>query len=105
MLRRRDRSERLLPVCNSPASGPVFRWDFPRSAWRFAVLSVFSFWLNEVGYAAALRWTTLDYRAASCAVIVLLAAVQLLASKHWAFAARVALSRPSGGPGIDAIGS
>jgi putative flippase GtrA len=69
------------------------RWSFPleRSSLlpalrRFAVLSLLSFWLNEVCYACALRWTTLDYRVALFAVIVLLAAVQLLASKHWAFA-------------------
>jgi putative flippase GtrA len=69
------------------------RWSFPLergtirpALWRFAFLSLLSFWLNEVCYAGALRWTTLDYRVALFAVIVLLAAVQLLASKHWAFA-------------------
>jgi len=35
---------------------------------------------------AALRWSALDFRVALFAVIVLLAAVQLLASKHWACA-------------------
>jgi putative flippase GtrA len=69
------------------------RWSFPLergsirpALWRFATLSLLTFWLNEICYAAVLRWTTLDYRVALFAVIVLLAAVQLLASKHWAFA-------------------
>jgi hypothetical protein len=47
---------------------------------------VLSFGLNEVCYAGALRWTTLDYRVALLAVIFSLAGVKLLASKHWAFA-------------------
>ena len=69
------------------------RWSFPLercsirpALLRFAVLSALSFWLNEACYAGALRWTTLDYRVALLLVIVLCAAVQLLASKHWAFA-------------------
>jgi putative flippase GtrA len=69
------------------------RWSFPigrpsirPALWRFAILSLSSFALNEVCYAGALRWTTLDYRVALFTVLVLLAGVQLLASKHWAFA-------------------
>ena len=69
------------------------RWSFPLdrgsirpALGRFASLSLLSFWLNEVCYAAALRWTTLDYRVALFVVILSCAAVQFLASKHWAFA-------------------
>ncbi len=69
------------------------RWSFllerdsvPPALRRFAALQLLSFWLNEVCYAAALRFTSLDYRVASLAVIVLLGVAQLLASKHWAFA-------------------
>jgi putative flippase GtrA len=69
------------------------RWSFPihrRSIGlalrRFAALSWLSFGLTQVCYAGALRWTALDYRVALFAVIISLAAVQLLASKHWAFA-------------------
>jgi putative flippase GtrA len=69
------------------------RWSFPIESGsfspalrRFAFLSSLSFWLNQACYAGALRWTTLDYRVALFAVIVSLAVVQLLASKHWAFA-------------------
>ena len=67
-------------------SFPLERGSFRPALRRFAVLSLLSFWLNEVCYAGALRFTALDYRVALFAVIVLLAAVQLLASKHWAFA-------------------
>jgi putative flippase GtrA len=69
------------------------RWSFPLEGkrvwpalWRFALLSLLGFGLNEVCYAGALRFTTLDYRVALLVVLVLLAGVQLLASKHWAFA-------------------
>lgn len=67
-------------------SFPLERDSIPPALRRFAVLQLLSFWLNEACYAAALRFTTLDYRVALLAVIVLLAALQLLASKHWAFA-------------------
>jgi hypothetical protein len=69
------------------------RWTFPiarrsiwPASWRFALLSLLNFVLNEVCYAGALRWTTLDYRVALFGVLLLLAGVQVLASKHWAFA-------------------
>lgn len=69
------------------------RWSFPierrtvaLALKRFAALSLLSFGLNEICYAGALRWTALDYRVALFAVIVGLAGVQWLASKHWAFA-------------------
>ena len=67
-------------------SFPLERDSIPPALRRFAVLQLLSFWLNEICYAGALRFTTLDYRVALFAVIVLLAVVQLLASKHWAFA-------------------
>jgi len=69
------------------------RWSFPieRKAFgsalrRFATVSVLTFGLNEACYAGALKWTTLDYRVALFAVIISLAGLKLLASKHWAFA-------------------
>lgn len=67
-------------------SFPIERRSFGPALRRFAALSLLSFALNEACYAGALRWTTLDYRVALFAVIVSLAAVQLLASKHWVFA-------------------
>jgi putative flippase GtrA len=66
-------------------SFPLERSSIPPALRRFAVLSLLGFWLNEACYAGALRWTTLDYRVALFGVIVLLAALQLFASKHWAF--------------------
>ena len=69
------------------------RWTFPSQARdvgvalrRFAVVSILSFALTEAAYAAALRWTNVDYRLSLFAIIVTLAAGKLLASKHWAFA-------------------
>ena len=53
---------------------------------RFAVLSLLGFGLTEAAYAGALEWTTVDYRVSLFLVIVALACLKLLASKHWAFA-------------------
>jgi hypothetical protein len=53
---------------------------------RFAVLSLLGFGLTEAAYAGALEWTTVDYRVSLLLVIVALACLKLLASKHWAFA-------------------
>ena len=69
------------------------RWTFPAerrdvgiALRRFAVVSLLSFALTEVAYAGALEWTSVDYRVALFLVIVALACLKLLASKHWAFA-------------------
>jgi putative flippase GtrA len=70
------------------------RWTFPTAGrpvvpalWRFAILSVVGFALNELLYAGALSFTAIDYRIALLGVMTLLGLVKLLASKHWAFAA------------------
>jgi putative flippase GtrA len=69
------------------------RWTFPAerrdvgvALRRFAVLSLLGFGLTEAAYAGALEWTTVDYRVSLFLVIVALACLKLLASKHWAFA-------------------
>jgi putative flippase GtrA len=69
------------------------RWTFPAerrdlgiALRRFAAVSLLSFALTEVAYAGALQWTSVDYRVALFLVIVTLACLKLLASKHWAFA-------------------
>jgi putative flippase GtrA len=69
------------------------RWTFPAerrnigvALRRFAVLSLVGFALTEAAYAGALEWTTVDYRVSLFLVIVALACLKLLASKHWAFA-------------------
>jgi putative flippase GtrA len=69
------------------------RWTFPAeqrdvgvALRRFAVLSLLGFALTEAAYAGVLEWTSVDYRLSLFLVIVALACLKLLASKHWAFA-------------------
>jgi putative flippase GtrA len=71
------------------------RWTFPAqgrdvatAAWRFAIVSLLSFVLTEAAYAGVLEWTSIDYRLSLYLVIVTLALLKLIASKHWAFARR-----------------
>jgi putative flippase GtrA len=67
-------------------SFPIGRDDFPPAIRRFAVVSVLTFALNELCYAGALRWTEYDYRLALFAIILSIAGLKMLVSKHWAFA-------------------
>jgi hypothetical protein len=47
---------------------------------------VLTFGLNELCYAGALRWTAVDYRLALFGIILSIAGLKMLVSKHWAFA-------------------
>ena len=69
------------------------RWTFPAEGrevgtalQRFAVVSLLSFALTQATYAAALEWTSVDYRLSLILVIQTLALGKLFASKYWAFA-------------------
>lgn len=62
-----------------------------RRAWhsalpRFALVSAGGFMVNETVYAVALRWTSLRYDVLLGAVLVAVAALTYLLSRHWAFA-------------------
>ena len=57
-----------------------------QSRWRFFAVACFSFAVNELMYAALLRFTTLDYRVALFIVLVLVAALTYVSSRAWAFA-------------------
>lgn len=61
----------------------------PRSGslWRFLLVALGSFALNECLYAALLRGTGMEPRAALALVLLAVAALTFLASRHWAFAA------------------
>lgn len=65
-----------------------------QSGWRFFAVSCTSFVVNELMYAALLRFTTLDYRVALFIVLVLVAALTYVSSRVWAFAP--AADAPSG---------
>jgi putative flippase GtrA len=67
-------------------SFPIGRKDVPSAIRRFAVVSVLAFGLNELCYAGALRWTEFDYRLALFGIILSIAGLKMLVSKHWAFA-------------------
>ena len=67
-------------------SFPIKRSGVPPALWRFAVVSLLTFGVNEVAYAGALRWSELDYRVLLFAVVLAIAGLKLLVSKHWAFA-------------------
>jgi len=67
-------------------SFPIGRKDVPAAMRRFAVVSVLTFGLNELFYAGALRFTEFDYRLALFGVILSIAGLKMLVSKHWAFA-------------------
>lgn len=57
-----------------------------QSRWRFFAVACASFLVNELMYAALLRFTTLDYRVALFIVLVLVAALTYVSSRTWAFA-------------------
>src|SRR5512134_355539 len=66
-------------------SFPIKRSGVPPALWRFAVVSVLTFGVNEVVYAGALRWSELDYRVVLFAIVLAIAGLKLLVCKHWAF--------------------
>lgn len=57
-----------------------------QSRWRFFAVACASFVVNELMYAALLRFTTLDYRVALFIVLVLVAMLTFVSSRTWAFA-------------------
>ncbi len=57
-----------------------------QSRWRFFAVASASFIVNELMYAALLRFTSLDYRVALFIVLVLVAALTFVSSRTWAFA-------------------
>lgn len=67
-------------------SFPIARKDVALAMRRFAVVSVLTFGLNELCFAGALRWSTVDYRLALFGIILSIAGLKMLVSKHWAFA-------------------
>jgi putative flippase GtrA len=56
-----------------------------RSLARFFVISAGGFLVNETAYALLLRHSGLGYRAALALILVAIAALTYLASRHWAF--------------------
>lgn len=57
-----------------------------RSRWRFFLVAVISFAVNELMYAALLHFTDLDYRVALAIVLVAVAALTFVSARNWAFA-------------------
>lgn len=57
-----------------------------RSRQRFFVVALASFAVNELMYAALLRFTDLDYRVALAIVLVAVAALTFVSARNWAFA-------------------
>lgn len=56
-----------------------------RSAARFFLVSAGGFSINEAVYALLLHWSGLRYDLALAAVLVAVAVLTYLASRHWAF--------------------
>ncbi len=56
--------------------------------WRFLGVAVLGFITNEAMYAALLRFTALDYRAALFIVLIAVAGATYLLSHFWAFRRR-----------------
>lgn len=59
-----------------------------RSRWRFLAVATGSFALNELMYAALLRFTRLDYRVALAIVLVAVSVLTFVFARRWAFASR-----------------
>lgn len=57
-----------------------------RSALRFVALSATAFAINAAAYALLLRWGALRYDLGLAFVLLLVATLSYLASRHWAFA-------------------
>ena len=55
------------------------------AAGRFFVISAAGFAVNEVAYAALLRWSGLRYDLSLAVVLVAVAAATYWSSRHWAF--------------------
>lgn len=60
-----------------------------RSATRFLLISATGFLVNETAYALALRFSPYRYDVLLFIVLVAVAVLTYLASRHWAFAGRV----------------
>lgn len=58
----------------------------PHALWRFAVVAVGAFGLNEAAYAGLLTLTSIDYRSALAIVLVGVGGLTWAFSKLWAFA-------------------
>ena len=68
------------------------RWTFGdrhaaagKSAARFFLVSAAGFAVNQGAYVALLRWSTLRYDLVLAGVLVAVAALTFLASRHWVF--------------------
>lgn len=59
-----------------------------RSLARFFVISAAGFLVNETAYAVLLRHSGLGYQAALALILVAMATLTYLASRHWAFQGR-----------------
>ena len=58
----------------------------PRAAaWRFFTISAAGFLLNELAYAALLRWSGLRFEVGLALVLAGVAVATYWASRHWAF--------------------
>ncbi len=57
-----------------------------RSRQRFFLVALTSFFVNELMYAALLRFTELDYRLALAIVLIAVAALTFVSARRWAFA-------------------
>lgn len=57
-----------------------------RSRQRFFLVALTSFAVNELIYAALLRFTELDYRLALAIVLIAVAALTFVSARRWAFA-------------------
>jgi putative flippase GtrA len=64
-------------------SAPVLR-----SAARFFLISAAGFAINETAYAVALRYSPARYDVLLAVILVAVAALTYLTSRHWAFAGR-----------------
>ena len=65
----------------------TFRSDAPhgQAIWRFALVAIGSFVLNEAMFAALLRWTPLPPRLSLALVLVAVAGLTYLLGRRWAF--------------------
>ena len=61
-----------------------------RSSRRFALVSAAGFAVNEALYAATLNWSGLGYQLLLAIVLILVAGMTWLLSRHWVFRGRPA---------------
>lgn len=67
-----------------------------RSALRFSLLSASGFAINETAYAICLRYTPYRYDVLLAAILLSVAVLTYLLSRHWAFAASALPRAPVG---------